>query len=130
MPEVRGWAVRQAQRRRSGGRRITVERRSGGRVKQFFARIWPTARVRALEHENSRMNTALASTTKRAVELQAKLDELHAQKCATCESLKQTINFLVFAAGSRHPMFEGYGPTLPEPKYKEAPAPIPGPQLA
>lgn len=99
-------------------------------MKRFFANLWPRAAVRSLERERATLTTALSAATKKVVELQSKLDEAHATKCPTCETLKQTVNFLVFAAGSRHPMFQDSGPTLPAPKYTEAPAPIAGKRRA
>lgn len=59
------------------------------------------------------------------IELQARIDELRNQKCETCETLKQTVNFHVFAAGSRVPMFDGIGPALP---VREA-SPVETPQM-
>lgn len=100
-------------------------------MKKFFARVWPAAKVAFLEREREQLSNALASATRKTVELQSRLDEAHSLKCESCEALKQVVNFHVLAAGSRVVMFDGYGPTLPPMKYADKPPdPVPGKQRA
>ena len=53
------------------------------------------------------------------MELQTKLEALQSKPCEACSVLKQQVNHLLLASGSRVKMFDGYGPTLPPP-----PAPV------
>lgn len=94
-----------------------------------WAALWPRAEVLRLRRDNERLSVALKNATEKAAESLTRLDELREQKCSACENLKQVLNFHVYAAGSKVPMFDGYGPTLPvRPEHKEDP--VAGPQRA
>lgn len=62
------------------------------------------------------LSSAAAKANERAVEVQSQFNALTNRECPTCAALKQVANFHVLAAGSRVKMFDGIGPTLPEPK--------------
>lgn len=69
----------------------------------------------ALRHQVSTLTTALSNSNSRVLDLQSKLEVIQSTKCEACEVLKQQVNHLLLASGSRVKMFDGYGPTLPTP---------------
>jgi len=89
-------------------------------MRRLWARIWPAAelaeaRQRIVQLQNQLETTSVSArnANERAVNAQERLDELRSRECPTCLVLKQTCNSLMFASGSRLPMFEDVGPTLP-----------------
>lgn len=99
--------------------------------------FWPKAELKrerelhiTAERDRDTLSTALRNATDRAALLQSRLDEVIAKPCPNCETLKQVVNFHVIAAGSRAPMFDGYGP-IPPPRKEIDLSKLPhGPQRA
>ncbi len=82
-------------------------------------------KIEELAREMVTLSASARNAHERAADTQRQFNEYVNRPCPTCDTLKQTVNFHVLAAGSRVRMFDGIGPTLPEPKKIEMTKPIP-----
>ena len=85
--------------------------------------LTPWLEASALRSQNVALSHAVSNANTRIVELTAKLEILTDRPCETCGVLKQQVNHLLLASGSRVKMFDGFGPNIPEPKPVEPKAP-------
>ena len=86
-------------------------------MRKWFTHLFPRAELAAKQRQIDTLMVSLKNASDKAADLQRKYEEALERESETNKelrsALKSVANYAVYAGGSKVPIFDGAGPTLP-----------------